>query len=292
MKIYERKVIMPKTVIITDTDSSLPVEMAKELGILQVPIGINFAKESYTTGLDIDDRQLFEIIDKQNQLPTTSAPNPEAYVNIYKKAFSEGAQSIVCVCVSSQVSSTYQSALTASESFPDREIKVIDSNNLSMGQGYMVLAAAEAAIQNASIDEIVSITLATGKKVHTYAVLATLKYLCMGGRVSKLEAGLANSFDIKPTLIVKNGKLTILEKHRTQKRAVKHLLEHLQKSAMEKNYERISIIHVNEPKGAAEMEKVLRETISCPDRIDIVELTPGLSVHTGSGLVGVVTQTE
>ncbi len=253
--------------------------------------GITSNEETYTTGLDIDDRLLFEMVDRRNQLPTTSAPNPDAFSNVYETAFSQGAQSIVCVCVSGQVSSTYQSAVKARESFPDHEIQVIDSNNISMAQGYMVLAAAEAASKDKNISEIVTLIHETGNKLHTYAVLATLKYLYLGGRVSKLEANLADSFEIKPTLVVKNGKLTILEKNRTQKKAVKRLIEHLSKTAKEKKFERMSIIHVNEAEGASKMELALRETVPCPEIISIVELSPGLSVHTGSGMVGVVAQT-
>jgi DegV family protein with EDD domain len=283
---------MQKTVIVTDTDSSLSPEMAAEFGILQVPIGINFADETYTAGLDIDDRLLFEIIDRKKQLPTTSAPNPEAFVSAFKKAFSLGAQSIVCVCVSGQVSSTYQSAVKACGSFPDREIHIIDSNNLSMAQGFMAMAAAEAASRDASLNEIVSITNETGKKVHTFAVLATLKYLYMGGRVSKFQAGLADSLNIKPTLTVKDGTLTMLEKNRTQKKAIERILLHLSKIAKETKFERMAVIHVNEAQGASAMEAVLRQTLPCPEVINIVELAPGLSVHTGSGMVGVVVQTE
>jgi DegV family protein with EDD domain len=282
---------MQKTVIVTDTDSSLTQEMAAEFGILQVPIGINFNEETYTTGMDIDDRLLFEIVDKRNQLPTTSAPNPEAFINIYKIAFSQGAQSIVCICVSGQVSSTYQSALKARDSFPDRDIHVIDSNQLAMSQGFMVLAAAEAASRGADVEEIISITQETEKKVHTFAVLATLKYLYLGGRVSKLEANLADSFAIKPTLTVRDGKLLLLEKNRTHKKAIKRMLEHLGKTAREKRIERLSIIHVNEKQGADALEIALREILPCPEKIHVVELTPGLSVHTGSGMIGVVAQT-
>lgn len=283
---------MNKTAIITDTDSSLPPELAAQYGIHQVPIGINFKDESYISGLTIDDRLLFDIVDRKNQLPTTSAPNPEAYIDIYRSAFTLGAQSIVCICVSGQVSSTYSSAVKACEAFPGREIHVVDSLQLSMAQGYMVLAAAEAASRSASVDEIIATVSDTGKKVHTFAILSTLKYLILGGRVGKLAGNLANAFEIKPTLTIRHGELVILEKNRTQNKAVKRLLGHLVKLSTEKCIERLSIIHVNELQGAAEMESLIRETLTCPQNIPIVELTPGLSVHTGSGLVGVVAQTR
>jgi DegV family protein with EDD domain len=118
---------MPKIAIITDTDSSLPAQLAADLGIHQVPIGIHFDDESYTTGVDIDDQLLFEKVEKLNRLPTTSAPSPADFVSAFEKAFSGGAEAIVCICVSSKVSSTYSSAVTACQQYAGRDIRVIDS---------------------------------------------------------------------------------------------------------------------------------------------------------------------
>ncbi len=283
---------MPKTIIITDTDSSLSVEKAAEFGILQVPIGINFGEETFISGENIDDESLFQMIDSRNQLPTTSAPNPESFASFFETAFAQGADSIVCITVSSQVSSTYDSALKAKASFPDRDIHVIDSYNLSVGQGFMVLAAAEAAAQNASVSEIITKVNDTGKNLHTFAILSTLKYLYMGGRVTKLEATLADSFEIRPTLTVKDGKLAIFKKNRTQKRALNQLVEHLHKTTKDKTIERMAVIHVNELSGALALKDILKDNLACPETIDVMPLTPGLSVHTGSGLIGVVFQTK
>jgi len=172
---------MNKIAIITDTDSSLPAETAVRYGIRLVPITINFLDSTYTTGVDIDDRRLFEIIDRQNKLPTTAAPTPGAFASAYGAAFQDGTDVIVCLCVSSKVSATFNSANTAREEFPGRDITVIDSLNLSMGLGFMALAAAEAAQEGADKAEVVSRALETGKRAHTYVLLSTLKYLAMEG---------------------------------------------------------------------------------------------------------------
>ena len=272
--------------IITDSDASLPPALAEQYGIQQVPITIHFGDESYTTGIDIDDARLFEKIDRLNRLPTTAAPSPGAFASAYERAFAAGAQGIVCVCVSSKVSATYNAALTASEQFPGREIRVVDSLNLSMGQGFMVLAAAEAAQAGASLDEIVAQALDTGSRVHVYAVLATLKYLALSGRVGKLAAGMADTLNIKPVLSVRDGKLDLLEKIRTRKKAVERMIELTRQSLDGKRIERLGIIHVNHPAGAAELRDLLRAALPCPEEIIIAEFTAGLSVHAGAGVVG------
>jgi DegV family protein with EDD domain len=214
---------MTKIAVITDTDSSLTPQMAEQYGIRLVPITIEFGEESFISGLDIDDRLLFEKIDRQNKLPTTSAPSPNSFAQAYEEAFTAGAQAVVCICVSSKVSSTYSSAITASESFAGQPIAVVDSLNLSMGQGFMALAAAEAAQNGASMQEAAARAAEVGERLHLYAVVPTLKYLALSGRVGKLMAGMADTLDIKPVLTVRDGSLVLLEKVRTRKKAVERM---------------------------------------------------------------------
>ncbi len=104
---------MSQVAVITDTDSSLPFSVAEALNIQQVPISINFGDESFASDVDIDDRRLFERIDREGCLPTTAAPHLLLLRGAFKTAFENGASSIVCICVSSKISTTYNSALTA-----------------------------------------------------------------------------------------------------------------------------------------------------------------------------------
>lgn len=283
---------MPKIAVITDTDSSLPPEVAQGYGIQQVPITIHFGDESYTTGIDIDDRQLFEKIDQRNKLPTTAAPAPAAFVKAFQSAFDAGAESIVCVCVSSKMSATYQAALTACESFPNRDITVIDSLNVSLGQGFMAIAAAEAAQSGLSRDQVIAAAVETGQRLHLYAVLSTLKYLALSGRVGKLVAGMADTLNIKPVLTLKEGKLDLLEKVRTRRKALDRMFELVGQSVDGKTIERAAIIHVNNLEEAREVEAQLRSQWRCPVSMITAEFTPGISVHAGSGVVGVVLVTD
>jgi DegV family protein with EDD domain len=124
---------MPGISVITDTDSSLPLELAAHFNITQVPMTINFGEDSYEAVYAISDSDTFRRIDKECHLPTTAAPSPGKYINAYKNAFAAGADQIVCLCVSSEVSATYRAALSACEDFQGRDIRVIDSRSLSMG---------------------------------------------------------------------------------------------------------------------------------------------------------------
>ena len=280
---------MPKVSVITDTDSSLPREMAAKYNILQVPISIHFDEGLSGTDHDITNAQLFEKIDKTGKLPTTAAPTPGVFVEYFKKVLkAEKPDTLICFSISGGMSATIKSAQIAAEDLKsDFDIRVVDTNMLSMAQGYMVLAAAEAARNGASVEE----TIAAAEKVYQntvfYGALSTLKYLSLSGRVSHITAGMAGMLNIKPILSIQNGKLAMLEKVRTRKKSWKRLIELVKADVGSYAIKRISIMHVYAEDAARQFEVILRSELDCSAEIPIIDFNPGLSVHTGAGLVGV-----
>jgi DegV family protein with EDD domain len=281
------EVFMSPISIITDTDASLPLALAGKYNIQQVPIIIQFGEESYRAVYDIDDAKTFNLIDKNGKLPTTSAPSPGQFTEAFKSAFTQGADSILCFTVSSEVSATYAAAMTARDEFPGRDITVIDTRSLSMGQGFQALYAAEAQLRGQTKEELISITESVRDRSHFFAALSTLKYLAMSGRVGQLAAGFGNLINIKPILTIQNGRLELLERIRTQNKAWDRLIELVITRAEGRPIERMAIVHVAAPEMARKFESKLRERMDCPSEILFCELTPGLSVHSGAGLVGV-----
>jgi DegV family protein with EDD domain len=278
---------MAKIAIITDTDSSLPPTLTSRYHINQVPIAIIFGNEAYAANYDMDDKELFVRVDREKQLPTTSAPSTGQFAEAFKTAFNDGYDAVICICVSSEVSATYAAAVTAREMYPEWDITVVDSKNLSMGQGFMVLAAAEAVQQGKTRDEVIAAAVETGARSYYFAGLSTLKYLAMSGRVGYLAAGMATIFNIQPILTIRDGKLDMLEKVRTRKKSLARLIELVKNSAGNKPIERMAIIHVNTLVEAREFEKLVRAEVKCPDEVLMCELGPGLSVHSGAGMIGV-----
>lgn len=281
-----------KIAIISDTDTSLPASTLEEFDIRQVSITIHFGEEILKACSDITDEQLVERVKKEGALPTTAAPSPGDFSIAYQEAFDKGADEIICFTVSADLSATYQAAVSAKDLLPGKEITVFDTKSISMGQGFMVLKAAELAQAGKSKDEILAAVEDVRDRSHLYAALDTLKFMAMSGRVGHLTAEMANVLNIKPILTIKDGKLDLLEKVRTRKKAWSRVLELTAESLGDGEIESIFILHVAANEEAKQFEKLLRERVTCPVDIPLTGMTPGLSVHTGAGLVGVAFTTR
>jgi len=272
--------------VVTDTDSSLSNETAANLNIYHVPISIHFGDEILKSNIEVDDAALVARIESEGVLPTTSAPAPGEFSAVFEEAFRDGADEILCLTVSGEVSATYKAALAAKEMMENKKITVLDTWSVSMGQGFMAIKAAEMAREDFPLEEIMEAVVGVRNNTHLFASLATLKYMAMSGRVGAISAEMAKMLSIKPILTVKDGKLDLLEKIRTRRKAWQRLIELSKERLEDKELEEIYLIHVDAEKQISEFESLLRDQIPCPKNMPVTGLSPGLAVHTGPGLVG------
>ncbi len=279
---------MPRYAIVTDTDASLPLDLADRHGIHLVPINIQFDQESLSADLEITDDVLFERIRRENRLPTTAAPSPGAFCEVYDRALSNSADHVVCFCVSSAISGTYAAAEDACRLVDPTRITVVDTLAVSMVQGYMALAAAETASQGGSLDAILNAATATRERAVLYGALSTLRYLAMGGRVPQFTASMAGLLNIRPILTMREGRLDLLEKVRTRKNAWARMADLCVQHAGDGGVDRWALVHVNARDEALAFGAQLQERLPLPAEPLVAPLGPGLSVHTGDGTIAAV----
>ncbi|MGD0752738.1 MAG: DegV family protein, partial [Anaerolineales bacterium] len=223
---------------------------------------------------------------------STAAPSPGKFVDAYQAAFDAGADQILCLTISSEMSAVYTAALRATEMFPGKTIKVVDSRTVAYAEGLMAIEAAKAIANDASLDEAVAAAVDLRVRTHLFASLSTLKSLAMSGRVGQVAAGFGSLLEIKPILTLRNEKLEMLERIRTQGKAWISVIDLAIEASGGCALEELAILHVNAPRAARQFELQIRAALTCPPEILHVEMTPGLSIHTGPGLVGVVLVTR
>ncbi len=278
---------MPAIAIVTDTNASLLLDLVERYSIRQVPQTVIFGNQSYQAVYQIDDAALFARVDREGKLPTTAAPSPGQFAAAYQAAFESGAEQVICFCVSSEVSATYKAALSACDLLSGKEITVVDSHTLTMGQGFMVLAAAEAALAGESRERILALAEDVRRRTHLFGTLPTLKYLAMSGRVNHLAAGMATALDIKPILTIKDGKLALLERVRTWHKALRRVIDLAEKACGGRPIERLAVAHADNPAEARLLQAMACQALPCPPEVIFTELNPGMSPHSGAGMVGV-----
>jgi DegV family protein with EDD domain len=241
---------------------------------------------------DIDNATVFTRADREGRLPKTAAPSPGEFIKTYQAAFDAGADQILCLTISGEMSGVYASACSAAGMFPRKTIKVVDTRTVAYGEGLMAIEAAKAIADGASMDEAVSAAENLRDRTHLFAALSTLKYLAMSGRVGQVAAGFGTLFEVKPILTLRNKKLEMLERIRTQNKAWARTIELALEGTGGCAVEQIAILHVNAPEAAGRFERLVRAALPCPPEMRHVEMTPGLSIHTGDGLVGLVLVTR
>jgi DegV family protein with EDD domain len=215
--------MVAKVRIVTDSTADIPVDLAERLGITIVPSYVVFGTETYRDGTELTSQQFYDKLAEADVIPTTAAPPPAVYEEVYRRLAEETDQ-IVSIHLASRLSALYNSAAVAAQGALDARIAVIDSEQVSMGYGWMAVAAAEAAQQGQDMDRIVELVEGMKHRAWVFAVLDTLEYLYRGGRVSWAQAMFGTLLRIKPIIEIKMGEVSLVERARTLERALGRLL--------------------------------------------------------------------
>jgi len=193
-----------KTAIVTDSTSDIPADLLEKNDIFQIPVDLTLAGQTYLDGFDLSRNDFYNQLPELDQLPTTAAPSTGRFQQLFNSIFNQGYTQIISLHASKDLSGIFNAARLAAEEF-SQTIKVIDSEQLSMGLGFQVLKAAEIARKGLPIDKIISEVESIRERVKVYAMLDTFKYIHRSGRVSWAKARIGTILQIKPLLELKRG---------------------------------------------------------------------------------------
>ncbi len=280
---------MPKIAILTDSCASIPEHLIQALNIHWVAYYIHRGGEVLRDLVTIQRDEFLRWLEGARILPTTACPGPGDYLAKYEQLAGEGVQEIVSIHMTSRASGAYQAAKVAQsmaqERMPDLCIEVIDTRNVSLCQGWMVIEAARAALAGLSLEDIVGQVKRMIPVTRMIQTADTLKYLYMGGRIGKAQRMLGSLLNIKPLIGMEDGVIVPLGQARSRLKAYQMMAGMVEAAVGKMGKIKIAYVHAG---ALAEVEKIrelVESRLECVETL-IAELSPALAVHTGPGTAG------
>jgi len=263
--------------VVTDSNGDIPPEEAARLNIVVVRSILNIEGKSYVDGIDITRNEFYRRLPTLNPPPTTAAPSTADFEAAYRSC---GSADIVAIHLASTLSGIFAAARLGAEPLGE-QVTVVDSEQASMGMGWQVVAAAEAAATGASREEVLRLVRSVQERVRLFASLDTIEYLRRGGRASLLSARLGELLQIKPLIEVRAGAVSALARVRTRQKAREELAARVEALGP---LERLAILHTDCLADAQAMASRLAPlSASAPW---VVEATAVIGTHVGPGVIG------
>ena len=267
--------------IVTDSTCDLPEQLVVKHGITVVPLYINIEGQSRLDGVELSRDELYDRLPHLEPAPTTAVPSPEMFSQAYERLVAQGASAIVSIHISEKLSGTVNVARLAAQAITAVPVRAVDSRTLSMGVGYMALAAARASARGEPMERIVDNRAEQSGRTHVFAALDTLEFLRRSGRMNRFMSTLGGWLMLKPLLKMTNGE-PVAERVRTTSKAMQRLLELIRERVP---LEQAAIVHAHAPARAEELR--LRAATLLPEGDTLsVDITPVFGVHLGPGAVG------
>ncbi|MBD0379357.1 DegV family protein [Paenibacillus sedimenti] len=278
---------MSKIRIVTDSTADIPLSVRQELIIEMVPLKIHFGSEEYLDAVTLQSDQFYEKLRTSTHFPRTSQPSPAEFLDLYRKLLEGPDTEIISIHLSSALSGTYQSALLASTMLEEDEgkVHVVDSRSASYGIGALVVAAAKAAMEGQSTEQILQLVRSMRENFYIYFLVDTLEFLQKGGRIGKASALFGSLLNIKPILSIDaEGEVAAIEKVRGHKKAIARILELLAADLAGGGIHTLHIAHANNLEGAEQLREVILQHFAV-QHADYIALGPVIGAHAGPGTI-------
>jgi DegV family protein with EDD domain len=273
--------------VVTDSTAYLPDELVEGYGIHVVPLYVVLAGHSGREGSDIAPGDVARALGVRGQTVSTSRPTPGDFVAAYRRALDEGADRLVSIHLSSELSGTWDAARLAASQVGEHIVTVVDTRSAAMGAGFAVLAAARSAAAGADPATVARTAQEIAEATRTFFVVDTLEYLRRGGRIGSAAAVLGSALAVKPVLHVQDGRVVPLEKVRTTARALNRLVQ-LAVEAAGQGPVSIAIHHLAAAEKAERLAAEIRDRLPQLRELHVSELGAAIGAHVGPGAVGIV----
>ena len=273
--------------IVTDSTAYLPVDLVARQGIRVVPLHVVLGGQQFSEGIDVTTADVAAALRKFTPV-STSRPSPQAFLDAYEAAAADGAEAVVSVHISSDMSGTVESAALAAGQSPI-PVEVVDSRSMGMAMGYAVLSAAAAAQQGKGAKAVAAIASSRSVAATVIFYVDTLEYLRRGGRIGAASALLGSALAIKPLLALSDGHITAIEKVRTSARALSRLEELALRAvdAAGRSGADIAVHHLDSQTRASDLVDRLQTSVASTATVVLVELGAVVGAHVGPGTIAV-----
>ena len=282
---------MGKIAIVTDSSVSIPDDLIRKYDIHRVPLVFHLDNNTYKDLIDIKTAdELFQMVSKSNNFPTTSAPPPGENAELYRQLGKE-ADSIFNATISASLSMTFKSATQAKEAvkseLPNLNIEVFDSKTTVGAMGFIMLAAARAAASGQDIKAVVKVAKDIRAKINYLFMMDTLSYLARSGRISKAAALAGNMLSIKPLTEISTvtGRPSVLARPRTKKKALQTLIDMVKQRVRTRKPLHVMIDHTGLEEEAESLRETFTSEFNCAEVL-LCRYSPVSSLIVGPGGVG------
>jgi DegV family protein with EDD domain len=238
-----------------------------------------FGNETFRDGIDLTPDQFFQKLETSQQLPTTSAPSPGDFAKAYE-ALSKECDGVVSIHLGSNLSATCEAARLGAESVEGFPVHVVDSRSTTMPIAFLCRVAAE----SADLEAAVTASQERVDKCGILALLDTMRFIQMGGRISKLQYLVGSMLDVKPLLKLDHGEIKSLDRTRTRAKAIPGMIARLKE---EGPLESLAVVHGSAPEDAEKLREQLRQEMPGME-IEISQIGAVLGTHTGPRALGLV----
>ena len=266
--------------VVTDSTADLPDAWRDRYGIQVVPLKVLFGAKTYRDGVDMNNEEFFARLATSSKLPTTSAPSPGEFAELYTR-LAKDYEGCISIHLGAQLSATAEAARVGAQTVEGFRVEVIDSGTVTMPMAFLCKVAAECS----SLQEATAAVEQRVPKCRVLALLDTLRYIEMGGRVSRAQAMIGTMLDLKPLLLVAGGeKVKSIDRVRTRSRAIPRMVEFFEADLP---VEHVAVVHAQAPEEAERIAAELRKRL--PElEVPVGQIGSVLGTHTGPKALGLV----